>query len=175
MIYRLSQQPTSHLFVQLEEGVRSKSSLLSRFQFTLNWEKVMHVSNIAFIIAGIAYGFFMHFPLMSLGLTGYGILYLTILLKVKGGDSSSGKFYELQSQLQDAEDKGRGLNGKMQANLRESGHQEQAGRDQKKIARIAENRARLESERKRLKVDRDQLKDEIRVLERREAFSEVAF
>lgn len=139
-------QPCTHstqaytVLSQLDETAKSKSSLLSRFSFTLNWEKVILISNVALLTAGIAYGFFMRLPMIMGGLALYGIFYLALYKKVKNARPSSGKIQHLQDQITVLETKNRELAKTVKENLKgeslAKNLRDQAEEDLKKIKRL---------------------------------------
>jgi len=111
-----SSAPVIPISFQLDEFAKSGSSFFSRFNF--NWEKGILMSNIALLVAGIAYGFFMRLPLLMVSLSAYGLFYLVLYEKVKTTCPSSAKFYQLQSQLDVEVEQNKKLSKKLEANLR---------------------------------------------------------
>ena len=164
MLSNIQHPPITSARSQLHEhGNKGISSILSRFSFSINWEKALVVSHVALIAAGIAYGFFMRLPAIMVGLATYGMFYL--LLRGKVQQSQPNSVYELQAKLEAKDRENTDLRKKLKANLANSNlsseQREQIIEDQKTIEKLNDRIAQLQA---RYNAKRDALRKEERAL-----------
>ena len=160
----------SPLHARHEGGAPSKKpSLLERF--SISWEKLIFISNIAMLTAGVAYGFFMSLPKLIIGLGLYGIYYCMLHAKAKNSDSSSETVQNLKTQLNLANLKAQSFNEKLNASASARSAREDVEQDaqtlEAKIARYQKEKTRYEREARIARADRDTALQELAAAKRR--------